>query len=323
LEAFQIAIMKPSVFTSSKSTEVFEMRKLFVCFALAVFATLIAPGICTAMSPIWLYPMDYEVLESQAIVVGRITGKDVPPPEYPHEGRLGKNTVVVDKVFLGSFKVGDVITIDILPELPGQVYEHPGEYGTYKRLPDGTLKRLDKPEIGTSVADSPIVLFLYMKGDTFTSRSTHHDWSICGYASGVRWIVNGRVYGYQELGNTFPLLLFPYKEAATADDLYYLINSEINNRDAYYAVLGTKDKTQKIAGLRKYLGPKISDIYFYEATKQLLTMGEAGKQALREEAKRSDQIKWHAIDIANALKDGRANPPIYLPGLERKSDTPK
>lgn len=256
-----------------------RVRRRVACCGLLF---VVAAASAAAMElPHW--PVNYTVLKSALIVQGRFA-----------DGR----GLLIDRVFYGDARPGDRIAVTRVLDLSLVTYDD-----FFRPCDPARRAAWRPPKEWRNVRGEPVVLFL--------EKDEQGAWRPAGWGSGVKWLVDGQVFGYMQLMNPGPYSLLPDTEAKHADDLYQAIRQGLEKRARYESILASPDVRRKIEGLLTFLPPGGKDDYFYEALRRLADLGPPAGAALRALAQREDNYIRRTV-----LEEiGRAKDPDSLPYL--------
>lgn len=194
------------------------------------------------------FSLEWEVLHAKLIVEAR---------------PIAAATVEVARVHLGEVKPGTRLTLRRFDDLPRIAFE------------DWSLARGE--DAGIPVKDHRVVLFL--------EPTEGGEWEPVAWGSGVKWIVEERVFGYSQPINPGSYVLVPDREAKDLGELRTLIAAEMERRRAFekaLAHLAPKERARELLGYVFSLPP---GAYSIEAHAAFRGAGPEAAQVLREAAR--------------------------------------
>lgn len=183
--------------------------------------------------------------------------------------RVEPGVVEVLRVHHGDAKVGERLTVRRFEDLPRRAFA------------DAAAAWRDPKQGGVPVDDGTAVLFL---------EASAGGWEPVGWGSGVKWIVENRVYGHEQRMNPGPYFLLPEREADSLGALRDRITGELKRRRAFESCLVLLDPEARARALLPYALQSQSHPYRSAAGKAIADMGDvAGPIVAREAGKAEDE----------------------------------
>lgn len=273
----------------------------FPAFLLALtLLVLIAP--CARGDDLPRYTIEDEVFEAQLVVVAS-----------PAEG----NTVEVKEVLLGTATVGQKLPVERwldLPRLRFESIEEAWASGRRSNISPGKGGLRDSPaQTLPKEANGDVLLFL--------EQDEKKVWRPAGWGSGVKWLLDGKVYGYQQLMNPGGYYLLPDERATTQEELRTLVGQAIAKNARYLAAVAIQDPAQKVEQLKPFvLAKNDGRHYFHVALRELSNTGPAASAFLREQADTPNANPMWRLDFLPAyIKSGDPDAAPYLLDLVERA----
>jgi HEAT repeat protein len=219
------------------------------------------------------------------------------------------NTIQVEEVFMGPAAVGQKLPVERLLDLPRQRYQSAEDafMSMFRRAGDKTKATSPRPEVS-----GPMMLFL--------TRNDSGKWETEGWGSGVKWLVDGKVYGYVQPSNPGPYYLVPDRYTKTEERLRLVIQAAIAKKDKFTAARSLADPASRIAALAPYLQPEENNfLYFAYATEAIGKAGPLAGPLLCAAADKSPP-DYRRSEMLKALGKCRAPESVpYLLGMVERS----
>jgi len=220
-----------------------------------VVGLVIAPQSFPEYLPVW--EVDHAVLDSDLIVEGKLERGNV------------ITVVTVTKTHRGPAKVGDRLIVERFHELPTIGFQ------------DWPRSDPDSDE-GMPTMGQTAVLFLTKQEDRASYR-------LFGWASGVRWILNRRVFEYIQPVHPGPYYLLPDPATPTPGELRAAIRSGLKKRAAFEQALQLQDLDLKAETLSRFIQPAEPYHYFRKAVDELQDLRRRGALVFQRELRRPEQ----------------------------------
>ena len=152
---------------------------------------------------------------------------------------------------------------------------------------------LTAPKTQLSDVDGNLVLFL--------KKNERQQWETEGWGSGVKWLVEEKVFGYQQLMNPSDYFLLPDREVKTEAELRKKIQKAVAKKSRYTTAKSIADSHERVKALAEFVQPEEKSFFYFRAALDELT--KAGPDAgsfLRLQAERPEQ-KPHRRDFLVAF----------------------
>jgi hypothetical protein len=214
---------------------------------------------------------------------------------------LEGNTVQVEKVLMGPASVGQTLQIESFVDLSPKLFHSTEEALSALFLHANGKETKTPPDVA-----GRLVLFL--------SKNEDQQWETEGWGAGVKWLVDGKVYGYQQVfTNSEPYSLVPDRQVKTEDELRCVVQAAITKKVKFITARSLVDPAKRIEALSHYLHPEEKNAsYFSAAIEALAKEGPLAGPLLRRVARESHDT-FRRDELLKAL--GVSRDPEAVPFL--------
>ena len=250
---------------------------------LSVIAVLCFMGTARAMNfPHW--PIDYVVLKSELIAQGHF---------------IDEKHFLVEKVFFGTATPLQTIVINDRMGLT--------------RVADDPDRECDPIQAINRTTGTPCRT-VKQAGAVVFLQKLEGQWEPTALGSGVKWLLDGKVLGYQQFSVPGAYVLTADRETTNAADLFEAVERALEKRARFEAALQKKAQ-QRIEGLMPFVEDQKGYLYWKDALYSLAATRPPASEVLRDLAEKLKGQPLRVEVLKSIGESGDKNLTLYLLGV--------
>jgi hypothetical protein len=218
------------------------------------------------------WDIDYSVFHAELVILASFT-----------ENR----GVQVKEVFMGEATVGQRLQVDGLGFLPRRKFD-----SVEQAVASGRGSRPGDTEEPASKVSGDVLLIL--------EKDAGGHWGPYGEGSGVKWLADGKVFGYQQLRNPGDYFLLPDREVKTEAELRKEIQKAAARKSMFVAARSVKSPEERVKALAEFIQPEEKGARYSAALEEITKAGPTGCAFLRQQVDSPEQ-KPRRGEILRAL----------------------